>query len=429
MLNNNTRLIYKRWKKSNISSAVAFEKITGKIYAEDTARKYMNAVGVLLKSQLEGRLDGQKIEVKLEQSTNDKGETIYTQTSNMLITIEELENKTPSEIMMLHGYDPLKWELISSTNKAWNGSSKKQGTYTLFSSSVKVKPLGSEINTDIAKEVFNGLIPPKMDKIEYKGGNKLLELPIMDLHLGKLAWDKESGDDYDLEIAEKLYKATIADILTRLKDTEIEWILFPIGQDFFNSDDDKGNTNKGTQQDMDSRWQKIYQKGCELVIWAVEQLRQIAPVDICYVAGNHCYTTSYYLTLNTFSWYRNCEDVKISLSPKARKYYQYGKCMIGYSHGEETKKRRDKLMQAEAPEIWGNTIFREFHLGHLHSEHVTEYPGFIERRVSSITAPDAWHNRSGYVGTIRKAQAFIWDKENGLETIINSTVRREYELQ
>jgi hypothetical protein len=343
----------------------------------------------------------------------------------MLITIEELENKTPSEIMMLHGYDPLKWELISSTNKAWNGSSKKQGTYTLFSSSVKVKPLGSEINTDIAKEVFNGLIPPKMDKIEYKGGNKLLELPIMDLHLGKLAWDKESGDDYDLEIAEKLYKATIADILTRLKDTEIEWILFPIGQDFFNSDDDKGNTNKGTQQDMDSRWQKIYQKGCELVIWAIEQLRQIAPIDICYVAGNHCYTTSYYLTLNTFSWYRNCEDVKISLSPKARKYYQYGKCMIGYSHGEETKKRRDKLMQAEAPEIWGNTIYREFHLGHLHSEHVTEYPGFIERRVSSITAPDAWHNRSGYVGTIRKAQAFIWDKENGLELIINSTVKED----
>jgi hypothetical protein len=99
--------------------------------------------------------------------------------------------------------------------------------------------------------------------------------------------------------------------------------------------------------------------------------------------------------------------------------------MIGYSHGEETKKRRDKLMQAEAPQIWGNTIFREFHLGHLHSEHVTEYPGFIERRVSSITAPDAWHNRSGYVGTIRKAQAFIWDKENGLELIINSTVKED----
>jgi hypothetical protein len=424
MLNNNTRLIYKRWKNTNISSAVAFEKITGKIYAEDTARKYMNAIGVLLKSQVEGRLDGQKIEVKLEQSTNDKGETIYTQTSNMLITIEELENKTPSEIMMLHGYDPLKWELISSTNKAWNGSSKKQGTYTLFSSSVKVKPLGSEINSDIAKEVFNKLIPPKIDKIEYKGGNKLLELPIMDLHLGKLAWDKESGDDYDLEIASKLYKKTIEDFLKRIGSIDIERIIFPIGQDFFNSDDDKGNTNKGTQQDMDSRWQKIYQRGCELIIWTVEQLRNIAPVEICYIPANHDYTTSYYLALNTYSWFRNCENVKVNLSPKARKCYQYGKSMVAYSHGEEPKKQLDKIFQAEFPEIWGNTIHREVHLGHLHSEQVIEYPGFIQRRVASITAPDAWHTSKAYKA-LRKAQAFIWDKENGLELIINSTVKED----
>jgi hypothetical protein len=63
------------------------------------------------------------------------------------------------------------------------------------------------------------------------------------------------------------------------------------------------------------------------------------------------------------------------------------------------------------------------HLGHLHSEQVYEYSGFIQRRISSITATDDWHNEMGYVQTIRKAQAFLWHKENGLKHIINVNVK------
>lgn len=425
-MNNNVRLVYKNWKETGISSADAFEKITGKRYAEYTARKYMNAVGAVLNAPQDSRLDGVKIETKMNKSKNKNGETVYTQTSNMLVNINHIENKTPAEMMILHGYDPIKWELIASINKAWNGTSKQQGTYTLYSSSIKVKPLQSKISSDTVKQVFASLKPPKIKKIKYSStGDKLLELPIMDLHLGKLAWDKESGADYDIDIAEILYKNTITDILSRINTENISRILFPIGQDFFNADDADGKTQKGTSQDMDSRWQKIYAKGCMLVIWSIEQLRRIAPVEVCYVKGNHDYTTSYYLTRNTDSWYRKCNDVTVNLSPHPRKYYQFGKCMIGYSHGQETKKSLDKLMQAEEPEIWGNTIFRELHLGHLHSESLKEVPGLKIRRISSITAADAWHTNSGYVCVVRQAQAFIWDKNKGLRQTINSTVTKE----
>lgn len=40
--------------------------------------------------------------------------------------------------------------------------------------------------------------------------------------------------------------------------------------------------------------------------------------------------------------------------------------------------------------------------------------------LSSITAPDLYHYDNGYVGNLRQAQAFIHDKENGLESIIYS---------
>lgn len=42
------------------------------------------------------------------------------------------------------------------------------------------------------------------------------------------------------------------------------------------------------------------------------------------------------------------------------------------------------------------------------------------RYLSSISAPDLYHFDNGYVGSIRQAQAFIYDKENGLESIIYS---------
>jgi hypothetical protein len=421
---NNVRLVYKDWKETGISSADAFEKISGKRFSEETARKYMNAVKAILESPAESRLDKVKIESKIKQTTNKNGEKIYTHTSNMLVKINEIENKTPAEMMILHGYDPIKWEMISVTNKAWNGASKLQGTYTLYSSSIQVKPIQDKLSTDIIKEVFNSLKPPKIKPVKYKhSGDLLLELPIMDLHLGKLAWDKESGSDYDIDIATDLYKRTIIDIVSRLHlKYRIARILFPIGQDFFNADDTEGNTFKGTHQDMDSRWQKIYSRGCNLIIWAIEILRKIAPVDIAYVPGNHDYSTAYYLTQNTNSWYRKCKNVLVDISPTPRKYYRFGKCMIGYSHGEETKKQLDKLMQAEAPEIWGKTLFRELHLGHLHNESVKEIPGLKIRRVSSITAPCAWHTNSGYVKVIRQAQAFIWNKNKGLQNIINSVI-------
>ena len=55
--------------------------------------------------------------------------------------------------------------------------------------------------------------------------------------------------------------------------------------------------------------------------------------------------------------------------------------------------------------------FKEIHAAHLHSEQmIQEINGVIVRRISSPTALDTWHTESGYVGTVRKAQTFIYDK-------------------
>lgn len=328
--------------------------------------------------------------------------------------------------MLIHGYDPLQWEFLSHQYKNWNSYSKKDGIQDLYSSTIKVKPIQKILNIKSLEDVFNNLKFDKFPehKVNNKQGSKLLEIPIMDFHLGKLSWEDEAGFNYDLKIAEGLFKKHFIYILnkTQFIKKDIEEVVFPVGQDFFNIDNDKNTTNKGTEQDVDGRWQKIFQKGVELNIWAIESLIEegFSNINIFYVSGNPDKIFSYFLVNSLNFYFKTSEIVNVDVSPKVRKYYKYGKNMLCFTHGTESKKQLDKIIQAEEPVMWGETIFRELHLGHLHSESLIEYPGFKIRRIGSLVSSDRWHYESGYIGALRSLRVFIWDKNKGLEYIIQS---------
>jgi len=167
----------------------------------------------------------------------------------------------------------------------------------------------------------------------------------------------------------------------------------------------------------------MFKKGVELLVWAIEQCRAIAPVKIIWIPGNHDQMLSYAATVGIAQRYANTESVEVDLSPAARKYHLYGLNLIGFAHGENEGKRIEGLMQIEAPEMWGGSVWREMHMGHLHSESAYSKGGIVFRRISAITAADAWHAEKGFLGSVRQAQAFVWSKDNGLQAIINSNVK------
>jgi len=292
-----------------------------------------------------------------------------------------------------------------------------------------VKPLGNKLTFPQILDAFKALKPVKPSKQEYKDISSdegfLFELPMMDFHLGKLSWLEETGQDYDLKIAEKLWRKTILNLMAKaLLFSPIQEILFPVGQDFFHFDTPRVTTTAGTPLDTDTRWQKMFRKGIDLLAWAIEELAKIAPVKIVWVPGNHDQMLSYAAIVGLYQRYLKSSNITVDLSAKPRKYILFGKNLIGYSHGDKEGKRLDGIMQVEVPELWGKSIFREFHLGHLHTEKTwaTTDNGVIFRRISAITASDAWHGENGFLGSTRQAQAFIWDKEFGLQAILNSNV-------
>lgn len=394
--------------------------------SENNAKKQITGMRRLIDKN--AQLAGKETTHKEVNYNADKTQTIK---QDIYLTPDEAAS--PTLIMRKCGFDPLLWEVVSCKviNGSWDVTIKNADgegelhTNRKYSVTLTVKPLGGKLTMPQVLEAFQSLPKAKVVKYERQRGSGLLELPIMDFHLGKLAWGKETGqDDYDLEIAERLWKGTVDELLSKaVQVCTPEYILFPIGQDFFHFDTPRTTTTNGTQLDSDTRWQKMFTKGVEVLVWAIEQCRAIAPVRIIWVSGNHDAMLSYAATVGLYQRYTEYDDIDVDLSPTKRKYHRYGRNLIGYAHGENEGKRIEGLMQIEAPEDWGNTIWREFHLGHLHSESSYSKGGIVFRRISSITSADAWHAEMGFLGATRQAQAFIWDKENGLQMIINSNVR------
>lgn len=413
------------WKEKTIDNVKTWELLTGQTdISSDTARKYINAVERFINNVGNTKVaDKQRVALELEEFTNSQGVTVYIQKSTMMLDIQNMNDKTPNDLMRLHGYDPLKWKLKSAQNKAYQGTSKKQGTYTMYSSTLRVEPLQSNISENDMKEVFDKFKAPKhkvKNPVKVNKKDIMLEIPQTDFHLGLLAWKEESGENYNIKIAVEQAEKSLMDIISRV-DT-VEQIVYPCGSDFFNADDEKGMTNRGTPQTMDNRWQKIFRKGCEYNVWAIDNLlKKTNDVQVMYINSNHDAKMSYLLILWLDAYYRNDKRVTVNISPYPRQYIKWGDCGICYLH-TLPKKRIDKIFQVEAPKLWGETKYREIHIGHLHHEELIEHMGVKVRMISPMTASSDWSTRQGYIGSIRQIQAFMWHKKLGLRAVLNSVL-------
>jgi hypothetical protein len=253
-----------------------------------------------------------------------------------------------------------------------------------------------------------------------KHGN-MLEIDIFDLHLGKLAWAKETGyENYDLKIARRLFEDALEVLIARTNSHRYDMVVLPVGNDFFHTDNLVSETTGGTRQDCEGRFHKTARIGREMMVHAIERLRHIAPVKAIVAPGNHDQLSSWHLGDSLECYFHRDGDVAIDNYPTLRKYVEFGKVMLMFTHGNRGKQPDYPLVMAtEQPEMWGRTRFREAHLGHLHKTHVLSGPSVSEnhgarvRIISSLCATDAWHAEMQFVGNLRQAEAFVWNEHEG----------------
>lgn len=253
----------------------------------------------------------------------------------------------------------------------------------------------------------------------------LLEIGCYDLHMGKLAWAEETGQDFDLSIAKDVFGWSIDQLLAKVSHYNIERVLFPIGQDYFQIDDNTNETpQSGNKLDVDTRWLKLIRAGKELIVDAIDRLLEVAPVDLLVIPGNHDKHSAFMLGEILDAWYKDHGDVSIMNSARTRKYYPFGRVLLGFSHGMGRRERPEdlsRLMPVEAAKYWSKSLWREMHLGHIHhrvvKDDLKEFNGIIVRYLPALCATDAWHFEEGYSGNVRAAEAYVWNYEAGLSSI------------
>lgn len=352
---------------------------------------------------------------------------------NGLINIDEVIELTPAErldkqkVLAKIVPDPENWDLTDYRISNWQQHTKEQKTKQLYAVKVQLKPkvekgIDLEEAVEVAKEVFKKEIKPlNIKKVEPKGldENKMIEFPGVELHLGKLAWEGDTGENYDHKIATTRFYKIVEELLLLQKQEKADTCFMTIGNDFFNTDTIDNATTKGTLQQNDLRWKKMFIIGLELYKTAIEYIRkEFKNVDIKLQAGNHDKMSAFYLYMALKQSYEKDDSVNFSEDLKDTQCYLWGDCAIFTNHGEGNLKRLQKSIAAEFWQEWGQSKFRELHLQHLHKEIVVDdESGLITRRTGSPSGTDAWHYEQRYIGATQKHQLYVWDKENGLQSI------------
>ena len=266
---------------------------------------------------------------------------------------------------------------------------------------------------------------PKISIIKHKkiSNANMLELGIYDPHYGKLSIIDKTGETASLEGASVMVRNAVQDLMTRVSSYNIEKIVFPIGNDFMHINNAEGETVRGTQMEYTNYFYQIRRKCKEDLIWAIEYLRRIAPVNVIQIPGNHDADAMLSVAETLDAYFHNCKDVNVDISPRNRKAIRYGKMFIGLCHGDPKDCKIDRLplvFAREFKEDWLKAEYHDIHLGHIHfKKDMTfilgdEFTGVRITWLPSLASADSWHYMKGFIKSRKTAEAFIWDKEAGM---------------
>ena len=309
-------------------------------------------------------------------------------------------------------------------------------TVTMFRTKAFLKKIVPELNIKkVREELIEDLrnisplvIKKKRQRPDDKKDLHLLEISAFDLHLGKIGI---KDDKYSLEIAEERLLKAVEHLLYRAQGYYIDKILFIVGNDLLNSDGDWPipATTKGTPQFNSTYHIDMYRCARKLMIKVIDMLSEIADLHVMVIPGNHDRESIMHLGDSLQLYYENNKNIKVDNNDCLMKSLTYGNNLVVSDHGDGPKTNDlPGIISQRFKNAWSNVDYVEVHRGHYHTNKATklqaieELNGITVRNLSSMSATDYWHDAKGFIGNIKKAQAFIYNRFNGLQGILNYNV-------
>lgn len=246
-------------------------------------------------------------------------------------------------------------------------------------------------------------------------------LVVADTHFGNYSWDKTTGADWDLSIAERVVRDAASELLAVGKSHNPTRRTIAFLGDLFHYDRaERAETSSGTLLERDGRLQKMLQVGTETLLGIVEASAESAPTDVLLVHGNHDETLSWAFHRLLIERFRNDKRITIDERYTGRKYLSHGKNLLGFAHGHKAKKKLPQLMAIEAPAEWAACPYREYHTGHFHSaaaewsRPLETIDGVLVRTAPSLCVADDWHATMGFLNTRQAMETHFYADGGGL---------------
>jgi hypothetical protein len=243
--------------------------------------------------------------------------------------------------------------------------------------------------------------------------DKLLVVPLGDLHIGMFSWGQESGVNWDLKIAERVIGDAIVDVVDQSPECE-EGILL-IGGDTLHADNSHNVTARSNNPlDVDGRWAKVLGVAVRMMVAAAERMkRRVRRLIIRVLPGNHDEHSAVAIAYYLLAHFRDDPAVEVDIDPSLFFYKEWGVTMIASTHGHMAKPADMPLIMASRkPEMWGRTRFRYAHTFHIHHKSVAKEQGVITETHQTPIPADGWHFGSGFVSG-RSVKSIIYSRRRG----------------
>lgn len=241
----------------------------------------------------------------------------------------------------------------------------------------------------------------------------LLVVDPCDLHINKLADAYEVGEEYNSQIAVQRAMEGVEGIIEKSKGFPIDKILFIAGNDILNIDNNKRTTTSGTPQDTDVNWYRGFLMAKEIYIDIIKRLLEVADVHFVHNPSNHDWQHSWFLADVISTYFKDCSNITFDCDLKHRKYFSYGKNLIGSTHGDGAKTADLPLLMAHEAEDWGKCKHRYIYTHHIHHKMSKDYMGVNVEAMRSASGTDGWHSRNGYQHAPKAIEGFLHSKEHG----------------
>ena len=236
---------------------------------------------------------------------------------------------------------------------------------------------------------------------------------ITDYHLGMMAWHEETGDDWDLDIAEEILINWFRKAIELSPNSE-NCIFAQIG-DLTHTDGFEALTPASKHLlDVDTRFPKLVRSSIRILKQIIDMLLdKHKTVYFINASGNHDPVTSVWIKEVFSFYYENEPRIIIDTNPDLYYCHKFGKTLLFYHHGHKRNiSNIETVFVSKFKEHFSDSKNVYGHLGHLHHAKVNETNLMTLEQHRTLAAKDSYASGGGWMSG-RDSKVITYHKEFG----------------